>query len=95
MAKYEFTGETMKYVGHILHRIRRCSSGELGGWIESEDNLSQAGDCWVYDEAKVYGDAIIRDTAQVYDSALVYDSAHVYDNAIVRGEAKVYDNAKV
>ena len=31
--------------------------GDLGGWIEKEDNLSQEGDCWVFGDAWVYGDA--------------------------------------
>lgn len=43
--KYEFTSETKNYDGHILHRIRRLSDDQLGGWIESEDNLSQDDNC--------------------------------------------------
>jgi dUTPase len=27
--------------------------GEIGGWIENEDNLSHCGDCWVYGDAEV------------------------------------------
>jgi len=43
--KYEFTGETMNYECHTLHRIRWISDGEIGGWIEKEENLSQDGNC--------------------------------------------------
>ena len=43
--KYEFTDETKNYEGHLLHRIRRLSDSKLGGWIESEKNLSQEGNC--------------------------------------------------
>ena len=99
--KYEFTDETMKYDGHLFHRIRRLSNGEIGGWIESEDNLSQDGDCWVEDEAKVYGDAKIYDNAIVTGKAVVYDHAEVYGNASVYYEAyvsgyvEVYNNARV
>lgn len=63
--KYEFTGETKEWCGHTLHRIRAVISfayikaGEMGGWIETEDNLSHNGDAWVYGDAKVYGDAIM------------------------------------
>ena len=48
MNKYELTTETLQFAGHILHRIkalkdfRSVKAGELGGWIESEENLSQA-----------------------------------------------------
>lgn len=38
--KYEFTGETMNYEGYLLHKIRRLPDGKLGGWIQSENNLS-------------------------------------------------------
>ena len=99
--KYEFTGETMKYNGHLLHQIRRLSDNLLGGWIESEENLSQEGDCWVDSKTKVYMNAKVYDNAQVYgyahifDNVSVYGNAQVYDNAVVCGHAKVYGNAKV
>lgn len=87
--KYEFTGETIKYDGYILHQIRRLSDGKIGGWIESENNLSQECNCWVGDNAQVFGDA------QVYDNALVLGNAHIYGNAKVFGSALVHDNAQV
>lgn len=60
MDKYELTSETLQYAGHTLHRIKALrdfgiiNTGELGGWIESEENLSQAGNAWVFDNAKVF-----------------------------------------
>ena len=64
--KYELTDETMVVGGITLHRIRALvaiavigvAAGDLGGWIEREDNLSQvSGNAWVYGNARVYGDA--------------------------------------
>ena len=64
--KYEFTGETKQWLGVTLHRIRACveiaalgiAVGDLGGWIEREENLSQVyGDAWVYGNAQVSGNA--------------------------------------
>ena len=117
MKKYEFTGETKNIDGHILHRIRalrdiycggwRIRAGDLGGWIESEKNLSQDGNAWVggsatvcenvqvYDSAWVYGDARVCGNAQVYDSAWVRGDAQVYGNAWVYGNAQVCDSAWV
>ena len=51
MKKYCLTGKTMIYEGHVLHRIkaetdlltRYVITGDLGGWIESTENLSQEG----------------------------------------------------
>ena len=90
MKKYEFTGETKNSAGVILHQIRalidfgNVKLGDLGGWIESEKNLSQEGNAWVYGDAHVYGDA------RVYDNAQVCGSAIVYGNARVCGDAQVY-----
>ena len=57
--KYRLTEET-KIVDNIeLHRIVcvkdfvDVKAGEKGGWIEREENLSQEGNCWVYNDAMV------------------------------------------
>ena len=63
--KYEFTGETKAWLGHTLHRIRALISfegvkaGDLGGWIEKEENLSQDGSAWVYGSAVVCDEAMV------------------------------------
>lgn len=90
---YEFTGETLNWDGHILHRIRYLYDGKLGGWIESYRNLS--GGAYVDDEAKVYGDAKVCSWAHIKGNAQVYDSAEISHCAKVDGNAKVYNNAKV
>lgn len=76
MKKYEFTGETKNIDGHILYRIRalrnihcgglRIRAGDLGGWIETEENLSQEGNCWVYGNARVYGNAEVYRTRDIF-----------------------------
>ena len=63
MKKYELTDETIKIGRITLHRIKAVISfsdvkaGETGGWVEREANLSQSGNAWVYDDARVYGNA--------------------------------------
>ncbi len=90
--KYEFTGETKKtgLFGDItVKRIRATiafgvvKAGELGGWIEKEENLSQEGDAWVYGDAEVYGNARVYGDAEVYGNARVYGDAEVCGNARV------------
>ena len=93
--KYEFTGETKLWGDSTLHRIRRLRDGKLGGWIESEDNLSQEGNCWVDDDAMVADSARVYGNAKVSLWAKVYNNAQVYGNANVSAFAEVYDNAKV
>lgn len=106
--KYILTNETIKVEdGSILYRIRAVKdfgdvhNGDYGGWIESESNLSQEDDCWVYDEARVtgdsrvYGHAKVRNFAWVYDYAEVFDYAVISDNARIWGHARIYNNAEV
>jgi len=107
MKKYELTTETKKVRGKTLHRIRALVSfgdvcaGEMGGWIEKEDNLSQNGAAWVYGEARVSDKACICGAARVCGAAEVSGEATVSDNACVYGESKVsgvamvYENAEV
>ena len=84
-----------------LYRIKALKSfnhiqkGQLGGYIESEYNLSQHSDCWVYKDAKVYGDAKVCGNAEVWGNAEVYGNAKVYGDAKVYGNAEVCGNAKV
>ena len=51
-----FGNPTAKYISiHLKTGFGNVNvkEGDIGGYIESEDNLSQAGTCWIYDEAKV------------------------------------------
>ena len=107
MKKYELTTGTLQFAGRTLHRIKAVKdfgsvkAGEFGGWIESEENLSQADKAWVYnnakvfDNARVYGDAAVSDDATVCGYAIVYDNARVYDNAEVSDYVEVFENAIV
>ena len=101
MKKYELTEETFTVFGKTLYRIRAVrdfgsvKTGEFGGYIEKEENLSHFGDAWVYGNAKVYGNARVFGNAWVYGNAKVSGNAWVYGNARVFGNAWVYGNAKV
>ena len=89
MKKFELTSETKVVFGRTLYRIKALISfqsinaGDLGGWIEKEENLDQYGDAWVYGNAWVYGDA------EVYGNAKVFGGAEVYGDAEVSGDAWV------
>ena len=112
--KFKLTDETIQINGYTLYRIKALKylmlthkfpffvrKGQLGGFVEKEDNLSQDGKCWIYNEAKVYGKAKVYNNAQVYGYAQVYGNAWVYGNAQIYGGARVcgdgeiYDYAKV
>ena len=101
MKKYELTAEFIEQWGKKLFRIKALISfgsveaGELGGYVEKEDNLAQDGDAWVCDDAWVYGNARVCDDARVYGNARVCGNARVYGDAEVYGNAWVYGNARV
>ena len=83
MKKFELTSEFVTFLGKTLFRIKALVSfgdvaeGELGGFIERENNLDQSGDAWVYGDARVFGNALVFGDAQVSGNALVYGNARV------------------
>ena len=114
--KYELTNETIDFEGRTLYRIRALKSfrfapevneGDLGGYVEGEHNLAQAGNCWIYDDAiacdgsylsgdsYLCGNSIIKDEAKLYDEASLHDSAILCDEAIAKNFATITGRAKV
>ena len=106
MKKFELTDEFITNAfGNKLFRIKALvdfgtiKAGELGGFVEKGENLSNDGNAWVSDNAqvsdnaRVYGDARVSDNARVYGDAWVSDNAWVYDNAWVSGNAQVSGDA--
>ena len=82
--KYKLRKDLAKQVGGTtLFRIECVTgfgdtrAGELGGWIEKEENLSQEGNAWVYEDARVCGNAWVYGSARVYEDAKVCGSARV------------------
>lgn len=115
MKKYEILveSETTEIVtGKTLYRIKAIKdfsdvkAGDIGGYIESESNLSQEGDCWIYDDAVVCGYGHVFDNAQVRDNAFIQGLSYICKSAIVKGNADlctvsvtdfalIYGNARV
>ena len=63
--------------------------GSKGGLVDSPDNLSQDGSCWITKDACVYGNARIE------GDALITDRAIVCADAIVRGKSIISDDCQV
>ena len=107
MKKFELTNKTITVAGRTLHRIKALRSfgfvkaGELGGFVEKEENLSHDGLCWVSGNAKVFenawvfGDAKVYGNAKVFEDAWVSGDAKVFEDAWVCGDAEVFEDAKV
>ena len=98
---YEMKYELIPSDREGLYRVKALrdfndvKKGDIGGYVEGEKNLSQLGDCWIYDNA------VVRDNAKIYNNAVIRDYARVCDNARIWGDSKilnygqVYGNAEV
>ena len=94
MKKFELTSEfTINAFGTKLFRVRALvdfgtvHAGDMGGYVESEENLSQEGNAWVSGDAWVFGDA------RVFGNAGVFGNARVFGNAWVSGDAEIFGDA--
>ena len=73
---------------HVVRQIRalrdiepsqkadKVHANDLGGWIETEHNLSHSGECWVDEDACVFGRAIVINNA--YVGGFASESEHAY-----------------
>ena len=79
-----------------LRKFSEVGIGDLGGYVQSEANLSQGSDnAWISGDAQVYGNAQVCGDAQVFGNARVYGDAQVFGDAWVFGNARVYGDAQV
>jgi hypothetical protein len=97
LPKYYLTNNIIDVDGHKLHQITAArdipelgvQEGDLGGFIESEQNLSHRGTCWVFAGA-VYEQAVISDGATVRG-----EGVQVHGQAKLDGGFTAYDNAQL
>ena len=89
--------QTWQRGSHTLYKIRYTEEFKAhiketfninleGGWLESEDNLSQEGDCYVADNAAAYDGARIIDDAWFDEDATVRGSEFVYEGGYYAGD---------
>lgn len=91
-----------------MYRIRALKDfsdvkkGDLGGYVESEYNLSQYGNCWIYDDSivglgsKVVGNAVVKGHStitrysEVSDYAVVEGGSHIDESSFILGQSRVF-----
>lgn len=73
--KFELTTDAKMFFGRKLFRIKalvsfgNVKSGDLGGYVEKESNLSHDGNAWICGDAKVYGNAWVCGNAEITDDS--------------------------
>lgn len=101
MKKFELTTDFITVFGIKLFRIKALvefgdiKAGEIGGYVQKEENLDQSGNAWVFGNAQVYGNAQVFGNARVSGNAQVFGDAQVSGDAWVFGDARVRGNARV
>lgn len=108
--KYEILmdeANTIEWKGHILHRIRALRDfndvreGDIGGYVEKEKNLSQCGNCWIYDEAKamdnsrIYDDSIMYDNSEMHENSIMCDDSEMHNDSELHGNSAMYNNSMI
>lgn len=95
--KYELIPSDIEGLFRIkaLKDFNNVKKGDIGGYVEGEKNLSQLGDCWIYDNAQIYNNAVIRDDARVCDNARIWGDSKILNYGQVYGNAEVCGDAVV
>lgn len=100
--KYELLEDNCIHLDNRkLYRIKALKDfgftkrGDIGGYIQNYHNLSQNGNCWIFDDATVFDSAQVLNDARVTGTAQVFENAIVSDNVNITNQAKVYGQAKV
>lgn len=101
--KYEVTDiKHWRYT--FLRRIRalrdigdKVKAGDLGGFVESEQNLSyeQGDDAWLFDDAICCNDARVDGNSILKDNAEASGKAYITGGSILGGTVQAADRAQI
>ena len=105
--KYKLTDETIEFNGVKLHRIEALrdfgsvKKGDRGGFVQSEKNLSQFDNCWIFDDSKAIGNSLVYKNAVLSGNSIICDNAvaagfsWIYSKSIVCEKALISNNARI
>ncbi len=83
MKKYE-----IRYDSRIVALIAGVwgDAGTVGGFVDSEYNLSHEGDCWIYDDSWASHKSRILDNAKLMGGVMVRGDTIVHGDTVLSGE---------
>lgn len=97
--KYTLSDVRARLHGITLYRIRAqrdipihgVKAGDLGGYVESEANLSQEGDCWIYgDFCTVCQDAHVSGDVKLVGSMLALSNSKLSGKGVIDGRNAIF-----
>lgn len=86
--------QTFKW-SHPYEKNVVITKGDLGGFIEKRENLSEELTAWVAENAMVYGDAVVKDNALVRGQASVSGYSTIGGTALIKDLVVIKDFAKI
>ena len=101
--KYEIT-DIVHEKYPFLHRIRalrnigiRVKAGDLGGYVESESNLSfEAGDdAWIFDDAIACGNSCVDKGSRLRGNAVACGNAYISQGSTLSDQARAEDETYI
>ena len=101
--KYEITDIAHEKYS-FLHRIRalrnigiRVKAGDLGGFVESDSNLSFApgDDAWIFDDAIACGNSCVDKGSRLRGNAVACGNAYISQDSTLSDQARAEDDAYI
>lgn len=77
--KYEITDIEHETINGLF-RIRRLSDGLIGGFVSGYHNLSQDGECFIFDNAVISGEMRLIGSARAYGNVFIYGSGIITES---------------
>lgn len=91
------TSNTIIYDGKVLYQVARFNTvtckEELGGYVESKNNLPTDKDSWIYPGTKVYGRTKIIGKVYIHKDTIIKDT-QLYGDFII-GKNCVINNSNI
>ena len=88
--KYKLTDNTEQFEGQTLYQIEAIKdfglvkAGDKGGYVESTDNLSQEGLCWINKTGIACGESSVNGNFIINEMCIVRDNATIFGNGVAQ-----------
>ena len=93
--KEEIYDNVFIYRIQALKDFDDVKAGDIGGYVQSENNLSQEGNCWIYNNAIAYNNSSVIDNAKIRNNVILSDNAIVMNESDIKDAAYIFGNSHI